>query len=61
LDRGVREQALFISKLKMPAALVEVGFLTNKEEANRLKKLYWQARIADALLKAIKDFINISH
>jgi len=60
LDRGVREQALFISKLKMPAALVEVGFLTNKEEANRLKKLYWQARIADALLKAIKDFINIS-
>lgn len=58
LDRGLREQALFISRLKMPAALVEVGFLTNKEEANKLKKLYWQARVADALLAAIRDFIR---
>ncbi len=61
LDRGVREQALFISRLKMPAALVEVGFLTNKEEANRLKKLYWQARIADAVLAAIRDFIRLGN
>lgn len=55
-DRGVRQKALFISKLKMPAVLVEVGFITNKEEAEKLKRLYWQARIADAILKAIKEF-----
>lgn len=57
-DRGIRQQALFISRLKIPAALVEVGFLTNKEDAERLKKLHFQARIADAILKAIKELFN---
>jgi N-acetylmuramoyl-L-alanine amidase len=42
----------------MPAALVEVGFLSNPEEANRLLARDTQDQIAAALADAIGEFIR---
>ena len=57
-DRGVRLAPLFIRQAKMPAALVEVGFLTNRLEAKQLQSLPYQSRIADAILDAILRFLQ---
>ncbi len=57
-DRGVRWAPLFIRQAQMPAALVEVGFLTNRREAKQLQSLSYQSRIADAILDAILEFLQ---
>ncbi len=60
LDRGVKPMPLFIKRAKMPAALVEVGFITNRMEAKYLQNLSYQSKIADAILAAIRQFLNES-
>lgn len=57
-DRGVRRAPLFIRQAQMPAALVEVGFLTNRLEAKHLQSLSYQSRIADAILDSILKFLR---
>ncbi len=37
----------------MPAMLLEVGFLSNQEDAERLKSIHWRERLACELAKAI--------
>jgi N-acetylmuramoyl-L-alanine amidase len=59
-DRGIKRQPLFIRKAQMPAALVEVGFITNPIEVLKLQKLHYQAKIAEAILAGIKEFVRIS-
>jgi N-acetylmuramoyl-L-alanine amidase len=56
-DRGVSWVPLFIRQAQMPAALVEVGFLTNRLEAKQLQSLSYQSKIADAILDAILEFL----
>lgn len=60
IDRGVKPMPLFIGKAKMPAALVEVGFVTNRMEAKYLQNLSYQSKIADAILAAIRQFLDES-
>lgn len=59
-DRGVKRASLFIRHATMPAALVEVGFLTNRLEAQRLQSLAYQGAIADAILDAVLEFLHNS-
>jgi len=52
------KQAPFVVLLgvQMPAALVEVGFLTNNEEEASLRKSTHRDRIAEALARAVGEF-----
>jgi N-acetylmuramoyl-L-alanine amidase len=56
-SRGVK-QAPFVVLMgvRMPAALVEVGFLTNLEEARTLTGEEQRERIAEALAEAVREF-----
>jgi len=58
-DRGVKQASLFIGKATMPAALLEVGFLTNRNEARALQQLATQRRIAEAVLDAVCRFFRV--
>ena len=40
----------------LPNVLIEVGFLTNKNEANRLGKATYRREIAKAIYEAIVEF-----
>jgi N-acetylmuramoyl-L-alanine amidase len=42
----------------MPAILVEVGFLSNPSEAQRLTQPESQQQIAEALAAGIEDFLG---
>jgi len=58
-DRGVKYQRLYLRWSTVPAALVEVGFLSNPEEARLLQSFYYQDRIARAILAGIKEFLGL--
>jgi N-acetylmuramoyl-L-alanine amidase len=59
-DRGVRSATLYTSRATMPAALVEMGFLTERQDTRSLEDPAVQARIAVAILSAISDFVGKS-
>ncbi len=53
-NRGVKQAPFFVlAGAQMPAVLVEVGFVTNPQEAELLTRPDVQARIVDALVDAI--------
>ena len=56
-DRGVRSASLYTAKATMPAALVEMGFVTEKSDALSLQDPAVQERVAAAVLDAISDFL----
>ena len=58
-DRGVKWAPLFIGRGKMPAALVETGFVTNSRESKLLQSISYQSTIADAILAAIRQFLSV--
>jgi N-acetylmuramoyl-L-alanine amidase len=58
-DRGVRQAPFVVlTGAAMPAALVEVGFLSNPEEAVRLSTREGQDQVARALADAIAAFVH---
>ncbi len=59
LNRGVKENVYFVVKNSfMPAILVEVGFLSNKREANQLTNDAYLNKLATGIVNGIGDFIN---
>ena len=53
-DNGVKQDAFYVlRKTKMPAALFECGFLSNKEEEQRLRNSFYAEEIAQALSRAV--------
>ncbi len=57
--RGVKSAFFYVLKAsKMPAVLVEVGFVTNKNEALNLQTSEYQKKIAKGIALGIEDFIN---
>lgn len=59
LNRGVKENIYFVVKNSfMPAILVEVGFLSNKHEANQLTNDAYLNKLASGIVNGIGDFIN---
>jgi len=58
-DLGVK-QALFyvLVGAEMPSILVEVSFITNREEERRLSRNSYRNKIAEAIAKGIINYIN---
>ena len=58
-DRGVRQGKYFVIKnTRMPAVLVEIGFLTGRLDARRLEKSIHRQRIAYAITKGILKYLS---
>ncbi|MEB1808295.1 MAG: N-acetylmuramoyl-L-alanine amidase [Bacillaceae bacterium] len=56
-DRGVKEANFSVTRnSKMPAVLVEVGFMTNPTEAQRMKSSQFREDAAEAIYQGILDF-----
>lgn len=58
-NRGVKGAFFYVLKeSKMPAVLVEIGFVTNDEEAMRLQQSDYQKRIARGISDGIEEFVT---
>lgn len=58
-SRGVKQGPFaVITNALMPAVLVELGFLTNRDEERILSQDEFQTRLAGALARAIRDFFD---
>ena len=56
-SRGVRQDILLVlSQSAMPSVLTEIGFLTNKQEANFMLSSAGQEKIADAISEAFTGY-----
>lgn len=59
VDRGVRQNLFFvIRRTRIPAILVELGFVSHPEEGRRLIDPEYQGVLADALATAILEFLR---
>ena len=57
-DRGVKQGRYYVIKnTRMPAVLVEIGFLTGRLDARRLVKSAHRKRIAYAIAKGILEYL----
>ncbi len=58
-DRGVKQANFYVLRgAFMPSVLVELGFLSNKDEEKILKEKEFQKKLANALFEGIKNFKN---
>ena len=58
-DRGVKQGRFYVIKnTNMPAALVEIGFLTGRLDARRLEKNSHRKRLAYAIAKGIIEYLS---
>ncbi len=58
-DRGVKQGRFYVIKnTKMPAVLVEIGFLTGRLDARRLEKAAHRKRVAYAISKGILEYLS---
>ena len=58
-DRGVKQGRFYVIKnTRMPAVLVEIGFLTGRLDSRRLDKTTHRKRIAYAIAKGILEYIS---
>lgn len=58
-DRGVRRNNFVVVKYnKMPACLVEIGYLTNPTEERLLKSAAYQQKAAEAILAGVQDYFR---
>jgi len=58
-SRGVRSQKLYMRHTRLPAALAEVGYLSNPVERRRLLDPAYRERIAQGLLEGIYNFLGL--
>lgn len=60
-NRGVKQKNLAVLRETYfgPAVLVEVGFLTNRRSAERMRTDDWRRRTADALADGICEFLRL--
>nr|WP_314277432.1 N-acetylmuramoyl-L-alanine amidase [uncultured Peptostreptococcus sp.] len=58
-DRGVEEKKFDILKYtKMPAAIIQCGFISNKDDAEKLEKEKYQEDIAKGISEGILKFVD---
>jgi N-acetylmuramoyl-L-alanine amidase len=56
-NREVRKAPFkVLADVKMPAVLIEMGFLSNRKEQRKLRSLKYQRAIAEAIYSGIKSF-----
>jgi N-acetylmuramoyl-L-alanine amidase len=60
VNRGVKSAFFYVLKeSKMPAVLVEIGFVTNGREAQKLQQPEYQRRIARGISDGVEEFIAV--
>jgi N-acetylmuramoyl-L-alanine amidase len=58
-DRGVKDGGFYVIKRNsIPAVLVELGFMTNKADASKLKSNSYREEAAKAITQGIVDYFN---
>lgn len=58
-DRGVKQAPFYVLiGAHMPAVLVELSFITNKEECRRLSNSGYQDKLANGIVSGIKKYID---
>jgi N-acetylmuramoyl-L-alanine amidase len=58
-DRGVKQARFFVlRRTSMPAALIEIGFVTGAMDAPKLRDPNWQAQMGQAIAAGILDYIR---
>jgi N-acetylmuramoyl-L-alanine amidase len=58
-NRGVKGAFFYVLKeSKMPAVLVEIGFVTNREEAGLLQQSEYRSRVARGISDGVEEFIT---
>ena len=58
-DRGVKQGRFYVIKnTRMPAVLVEIGFLTGRLDSRRLEKITHRKRLAYAIAKGILEYLD---
>jgi len=58
LSRGLKEEEWFVCRnANMPSVLVEVGFLTNKNEAELLNDQNYLSKVANGIYNGIEAFV----
>lgn len=56
-DRGIKKEELFVVKdTKMPAVLIEVGYMTNPQEESKMWTDEFQTRVATSIVEGIKEY-----
>ena len=55
---NVQKAGFMVLKVPMPAVLIELGFITNKQESKLLASSKYQKRLAWAIFDAIQDSYN---
>lgn len=56
-DRGVKQAPFYVlAGARMPAVLLEVGFISHEEESRRLRTKAHQERIAEAVAEGVRAF-----
>ena len=61
-DRGVRRSRFYvIRKTSMPAALVEIGFVTGRYDANLLRQKGYRDKMSFAIAKGILNHLKVSN
>ena len=56
--RGIKQESWFVVRnTKMPAILIEIGFVTNPKEGELLSSPNYLQKISDGIYNGIKDFV----
>jgi N-acetylmuramoyl-L-alanine amidase len=58
-NRGVKSARFYVLKgTKMPAVLIELGFISNREEETRLANTYYRQELAEAVANGILSYFQ---
>lgn len=58
-DRGLKEESWFVVRnAKMPAVLIELGFVTNREEALIMRKDEYLKKISEGIYNGVSNFVD---
>lgn len=58
-NRGLREESWYVVRTaRMPSVLIEVGFVTNRSEFDRLRDPQWLSRIARGIYTGVTNFVR---
>jgi N-acetylmuramoyl-L-alanine amidase len=61
-DRGVKEAGFYVLKYtKMPAALIEAGFINNTQEEAALASPTYRLALAEAAARGICDYLGVTY
>lgn len=57
-DRGIRQQRFYTRHSSLPAALIEVGFLTSPTERKKLTSFEYQDLLAKGIIQGLLDYFS---